>query len=84
MFVRCISNGQYITVSDEAPLPQYLKWCTVSGYAVLDGILYVCLTRWGAICVVLCTAISCVLRDAFKYTFKGFGYLRHVAFGSYS
>jgi len=53
LFVPCILNVvyivMYIVMFSEAPLPRYLNWLTVSGSALHEGKLHVCLARWDTI-----------------------------------
>jgi hypothetical protein len=87
IFVPCILNREYImiyiTMFSEAPLHQYFNWCAVSGSVVLDGILYVCLTRWGTSCVSSDVGIVhghqlCSVEIVFTYMFKDCCCLRYV------
>jgi len=90
LFVPCILNGVYIVLYivmfSEALLPQYLNWLTVSGSALNEGNLHVCVTRWDSICVACYNSIvhshqSCSADNAFSYVFKDFcclGYVLHT------
>ena len=90
MFVPCILNGEYmivyVVISYEAPLPQYLNWLAVSGFALREGNRE-CLAMWDTICVACNNGIVhshqlCSLENAFTYIFKDFCRLISFAFGS--
>jgi len=89
LFVPCILNRVYIVVYivmfSEAPLPQFMNWLTVSGSALREGNLHVCLSRWDTICVACHNGIVhshqlCSAENAFTYILKdfcGLGYALH-------
>jgi len=87
LFLPCILNGvylvMYIVMFSQAPLPQCMKWLTVSGFALHKGNLHVCLPRWDTICVACHNGIVhshqlCSVENTFTYIFKDFGRLRYV------
>ena len=64
----------YVSISSEAPLPQYLNCRTVSRSALLEGILVMCISLGGTpfvflVITVLCIATSCVLQKVHSLTY---------------
>ena len=69
LFVPCILNGvyvvMYIVMFSEAPLPQFMNWLTVVLHCVKEICMHVSLVGTPfvlLVIMVLCIAISCVLR----------------------